>query len=298
MSDPIPPGRDVPEGAAGWAAPVPPPGGAGSGEPAVWGLSEPPPSLDPGAAPTAPPPPASAAGFQGAAPPPPAPFPTGRGGAPRGLTRRRKTSGVGVLAGLAILAARIIGGMTTGSSDGNDFTPVLPQRDEGPPVAAETLTSDQLCALLRPAALERIYGVPFQPGDPIGSTPGSPAPTGEPSDQADVAACAWQSEAGGNGLVVNAFAVPSIGGDANATYELLRPESPIQGFDATSDIGDEAFFLVGSFDDGDRYSDSMTLRQGGVVITFGVAADTKPDGGLDLLAEVGQVAADHLAAQG
>jgi hypothetical protein len=92
------------------------------------------------------------------------------------------------------------------------------------------------------------------------------------------------------------LSVPSIGGDANRTFELLRPSSPTQGFDSSSGVGDEAFFLIDSFGTTSGYSDTMTVRSGGVVLTFNVSAATEPEGGLDLLAEVAGTAVDNLPA--
>ncbi|MBL8775255.1 MAG: hypothetical protein JNK12_04970 [Acidimicrobiales bacterium] len=269
-----PPAQHGPsEDEAGWAAP-PPPGGY-------------------------PPPPPSGDGFA----PPPAPFPTGDEGpassgrrrmTPRGGHRRRNAAGVGTLAAVAVVAVRFFLGGADDPSSSTNFQ--LPDRAEGRPVAATPLSSEQICDLLAPADLRAVYGRGFDQGRPLdtGTSPGS----GEPSEVpavGDVGACTWQTKAGEEALTLSVLSVPAIGGDANRTYELLRPSSPIQGSDSTSGVGDEAFFLLDSFG-AEGYSDTMTVRSGGVVLTFNITGDDKPEGGLDLLVEAVGTAIDNLPA--
>lgn len=239
----------------------------------------------------------------GWAAPPAAPYPTGDSGktkrrrlTPRGGHRRRTASGVGAIAGIVLVGVRLLlGDVDTPSTD---FT--LPERIEGDPVRAVPLTSEQVCDVLAPADLRRIYDRRFQPGI---ATDTSPTPTaGEPSASdatlGEMGICRWQTKPGEESLTVVAISMPAIGGDANRTYELLRPTSPIQGFDSTSDIGDEAFFTMDPIVTTPGYSDTMTMRDGGVVLRLTVTGPTKPEGGLDLLAEVGQAAAVNLPPPG
>lgn len=268
---PPPPSAGPSEDEAGWAAP-PPPGGY------------PPPSGD---------------GFA----PPPAPFPTGDEGTtssgrrrmtPRGGHRRRNAAGVGSLAAVAVVAVRFFLGGADDPSSSTNFQ--LPERAEGRPVAATPLTGEQICDLLSPADLRAVYGRGFEQGRPLDT--GTPAGSGEPSDVSDVGAvgaCTWQTKAGEEALTLSVLSVPAIGGDANRTYELLRPSSPIQGSDSTSGVGDEAFFLLDSFG-AEGYSDTMTVRSDGVVLTFNITGDAKPEGGLDLLVEAVGTAVDNLPA--
>lgn len=236
--------------------------------------------------------------------PPPAPFPTGDEGAsssrrrrmtPRGGHRRRNAAGVGSLAAVAVVAVRFFLGGADDPSSSSNFQ--LPERPQGRPVAATPLTGEQICDLLAPADLRAVYGRGFERGRPVdtGTSPGS----GEPSEVpavGDVGACTWQTKPGEQALTLSVLSVPAIGGDANRTYELLRPSSPSQGFDATSDVGDEAFILVDTFGADDGYSDTMTVRSGGVVLTFNITGGAKPEGGLDLLVEAAGTAIDNLPA--
>ena len=181
------------------------------------------------------------------------------------------------------------------SSSSSNFQ--VPARPEGRPVAATPLTGQQICDLLTPADLRAVYDRRFEPGTPLDADSGSAS--GEPSDFAtvgDVGACNWHTRDGEEVLTLSVLSVPSIGGDANRTFELLRPSSPTQGFDSSSGVGDEAFFLIDSFGTTSGYSDTMTVRSGGVVLTFNVSAATEPEGGLDLLAEVAGTAVDNLPA--
>lgn len=238
----------------------------------------------------------------GWAAPPAAPYPTGEGTAkrrrltPRGGHRRRTASGVGAIAGIVLVGVRFLLGDVDAPS--TDFS--LPERIEGEPVRAVALTSEQVCGVLAPADLRQIYDRRFQSGIP---TDTSPTPTsGEPSASnatlGEMGVCRWQTKTGEELLTVVAISMPAIGGDANRTYELLRPTSPIQGFDSTSDIGDEAFFSIDPIVTTPGYSDTMTMRDGGVVLRLTVTGPTKPEGGLDLLAEVGQAAATNLPPPG
>lgn len=210
---------------------------------------------------------------------------------PRGGHRRRSAAGVGSLAAIAVVAVRFFLG---GADDPSSSTFQLPDRVEGRPVAATPLTGQQICALLAPADLRAVYGRGFEQGRPLDA--GASASSGEPSDVpavGDVGACTWSTKAGEEALTLSVLSVPSIGGDANRTYELLRPSTPSQGFDSTSGVGDEAFFLIDSFG-ATGYSDTMTVRSGGVVLTFNVTGPTKPEGGLDLLVEAVGTAVDNL----
>jgi len=236
----------------------------------------------------------------GWAAPPAAPYPTGAEGrskrrrlTPRGGHRRRTASGVGAIAGIVLVGVRFLLGDVDAPT--TDFS--LPERIEGDPVRAVPVTSEQVCDVLAPADLRRIYDRRFQPGIPTDMSPS--APVGEPSASGpgsvgETGICRWQTRPGEEQLTVVAISVPTIGGDANRTYELLRPSSPIQGFDSTADIGDEAFFSMDPIVTTPGYSDTMTLRAGGVVLRITVTGPTKPEGGLDLLAEVGQAAAANL----
>lgn len=268
-----PPSSDGPsEDEAGWAAPPGPEG--------------------------YPPPPPSSEGFA----PPPAPFPTADDSTsssarsrmtPRGGHRRRSAAGVGSLAAVAVVAVRFFLGGADDPSSSSGFQ--LPAREEGRPVAATPLTGAQICDLLAPADLRAVYGRGFEQGRPLDA--GGSATSGEPSDVpavGDVGACTWSTKAGEEALALSVLSVPAIGGDANRTYELLRPSTPSQGFDSTSGIGDEAFFLIDSFGADTGYSDTMTVRSGGVVLTFNVTGATKPEGGLDLLVEAVGTAVDNL----
>lgn len=256
------------------------------------------------------PPPSPAEDQPGWAAPPSAPFPTADGGrkgrrrlTPRGGHRRRKASGVGAIAVAVIAGLRLLLPNIDDPSSGTDFS--LPPREQGEPVEAVELSSAQVCDLLTPADLRRIYDRRFQQGAPLSSESasagGEPSVTAGTPDLGQTGICQWQTKPGGGDdpLTLVAFTIPAFGGDANGTYELLRPSSPTVGFDATSDIGDEAFFLMDPFvDPPPGYNDTMTLRSGGVVMTINITGPTKPEGGLDLLAEVGQAAAANLAAQG
>lgn len=266
---PPPPSEGPAEDEAGWAAP-PRPAGA-----------DPPPT--------------------GAFAPPPAPFPTGDAAAassrsqmtPRGGHRRRRAAGVGSLAAVAVVAVRFFLGGADDPSSSTTFTP--PPRAEGRPVAATPLTSEAVCELLTPAELRAVYGRGFEQGRPL-DTGSSPA-TGEPSDVPDVGAaggCTWTTRPGEETLLVTLLAVPSIGGDANRTYELLRPSSPTQGFDTSTPVGDEAFVRFNGSSAQEGYADSMVVRSGGVVLNVDVRGDAKPEGGLDLVVEVAQAAVADL----
>lgn len=284
----------------------PPPPGGGTGADPFSGAAPPPPPPPPPASPdpgpaedeagwAAPPRPSSdqPPPPDGAFAPPPAPFPTTGSGFKGGTgTRRRKASGLGVIAGIAIVAARFFAANTDDPSSSSNFQ--VPARPEGRPVAATPITGQQICDLLTPADLRAVYGRRFEPGTPLdtGST------GGEPSDTAavgDVGACTWRTRAGEEALTLNVLSVPSIGGDANRTFELLRPSSPSQGFDSNSGIGDEAFVVLQPFGS-TGYSDTMTVRSDGVVLTFNATGATEPDGSLDLLAEVATTAVDNLPA--
>ncbi|MCB1015483.1 MAG: hypothetical protein KDB10_10260, partial [Acidimicrobiales bacterium] len=269
------PGRDVPEDAPGWAAPPPPPGAAPA---------------------SSPPPPDGHA-------PPPAPFPgSGLDGGADAATgggrtggRRRRGGVAGLVAGLAIVAARfLIPDADDSTSSSNRFT--LPPREEGRPVAATPLTSEQVCELLSPADLAAVYDRRFRAGEPLDT--GDAPTTGEPSDTLsadEFASCTWRTRPDESFLQVQLLSVPAIGGDANRTYELLRPSSPVEGFDTTSDVGDEAFVRLGP-SSADGYRDSLTLRAGGVVLRLDVSAGTEPEGGLDLVVDVAQTAVANLPA--
>jgi hypothetical protein len=63
-------------------------------------------------------------------------------------------------------------------------------------------------------------------------------------------------------------------------------------------VGDEAFFLVSPSAGEGQSIDTMTLRAGGVILTLTARADAEPDGGLDSLAEVAQVAVENLPPAG
>lgn len=226
--------------------------------------------------------------------PPPAPYPTDGSTALRG-SRRRKASGVGTFAALAVVGVRLL--MLAGGDSRSE--PWKSNRDEGPPVAGTSLTSEQVCALLTPASLEGIYGVAFRAGRPVDDPGSSPPATGETSAGSsgpldELGACRWKTKPAEDDLTVSMVSVPPIGGDANRTYELLRPESPVQAFDSSSGVGDEAFFLVRPFNDAAGYRDTMTVRSGGVVLTISVTAPTKPEGGLDLVADVARAAVANL----
>lgn len=260
---PPPPNGGPSEDEAGWAAPPRP----SSGEP---------PSPD------------------GTVAPPPAPFPTTGARFTGGTgTRRRKASWIGVVAGMAIVAARFFSANTDDPSSSSNFQ--VPTRPAGRPVTATPLTGQQVCDLLTSADLRAVYERRFEPGTPLDTGSSS---SGEPSDTAtvgDVGACNWRTRAGEQALTLSVLSVPSIGGDANRTFELLRPSSPTQGFDSNSGVGDEAFVLLQPFG-ATGYSDTMTVRSDGVVLTFNVSGPTEPEGGLDLLAEVAATAIDDLPA--
>lgn len=152
-----------------------------------------------------------------------------------------------------------------------------------------------MCELLTPAELRAIYDRRFAPGRPLdtGAVPAS----GEPSDIPDVGAaggCIWATRPGEEALTVSLLSVPPIGGDANRTYELLRPSSPTQGFDSSTDVGDEAFVRFNTSLSQEGYADSMVVRAGGVVLNVDVRGDVKPEGGLDLVVEVAQAAVADL----
>lgn len=273
---PLPPpiparGSGPSEDEAGWAAPPAPVGGGPSPDEPGW---------------AAPPPPGggSTSAATGSAA-----LRSGAGGG----HRRRNLGFVGLAAGLAITASRLLLGNADDPSSTNTFTP--PPRAEGRPVTATPLTSEEVCDLLTPAELRAIYDRRFAPGRPL-DTGAAPA-SGEPSDIPDVGAaggCTWSTRPGEPALTVSLLSVPPIGGDANRTYELLRPSSPIQGFDSSSDVGDEAFVRFDTSLDPDGYADSMVVRAGGVVLNVDVRGGTKPEGGLDLVVEVAEAAVADL----
>lgn len=285
---PLPP-PDPPPGErdAGWAAP-PPAGGEGPSEDEAGWAAPPPPG---GYAPRA-----EGNDF---APPPPAPFPTSGPGAGVGAgpgPKRRRAAWLGGLAGLAIIGTRLIIAMQPdpASTSIPDFS--IPAAPVGRPVDATPLTSEQICALLSPADLRAVYGVPFEAGRPVGDTGGGV--TGEPSDGSaspEGGACNWRTRSGEDPLNLAAVSFPAIDGDANRTFDLLRPRSPIQGFDAREGNWDEAFVSVGTLDGGDEgYADSMTVRSDGVVLLFNITGADQPEGGLDLLVEAADTAVANI----
>lgn len=264
-----PPAPGPGEHEAGWAAP-PPPGGY-------------------------PPPPTGGSAFA----PPPAPFPTsgpgfGVGAGPS--PRRRRAAWVGGLAGLAIVGTRLIIALQPdpASTSIPDFS--IPAAPVGRPVDATPLTSEQICALLSPADLRAVYGVAFEPGRPVGDP--SAAVTGEPSASSassELGACNWGTRPDEDTLNLAVVSFPAIDGDANRTFDLMRPTSPIQGFDAREGNWDEAFVSVDGLDGGDEgYADSMTVRADGVVLIFNITGADKPEGGLDLLVEAADTAVANI----
>lgn len=200
---------------------------------------------------------------------------------------------MGLVAGLAITASRFFFAAQGDDVSSRDFA--VPARAEGRPVTATPLTSDEVCALLTPADLREIYSLRFAAGEPLAA--GDGPTTGEPSDVPDVGAvggCTWTTRPDQPSLTVSLVSIPAIGGDANRTYELLRPSSPTVGFDTSTPVGDEAFVRFNSSLDEEGYSDSMVVRAGGVVLNVQVSGDEKPDGGLDLVVDVAQAAVDDL----
>lgn len=270
---PLPPPETGPsEDEAGWAAPPPPPGAGPVPDRPGW---------------AAPPPPGGGASA--------AADPSATASAAGGGHRRRNLGFVGLAAGLAITASRFFLGGQDDPSSSRDFA--VPAREEGRPVTATPLTSDEVCALLTPADLRAIYERRFDAGQPLADT--GPASSGEPSDVPDVGAvgaCTWTTRPGETALTVSLLTVPAIGGDANRTYELLRPSSPVQGFDTSTPVGDEAFVRFDTSLSQDGYSDSMVVRAGGVVLNIEVTGDEEPEGGLDSVVEVAQAAVDDLPA--
>ena len=199
---------------------------------------------------------------------------------------------MGSLAAVAVIAVRFFLGGADDPSPSSNFQ--VPARAEGQPVAATPLTGQQICDLLAPADLREVYGRGFEQGRPLDA--GASTEGGEPSDApavGDVGACTWTTKAGEEALTLSVLSVPAIGGDANRTYELLRPSSPSQGFDSTSGVGDEAFILMDAFG-ATGYSDTMTVRSDGVVLTFNITGASKPEGGLDLLVEAAGTAIDNI----
>jgi hypothetical protein len=212
------------------------------------------------------------------------------------MTARRTGAIVAGVAGIGIGLARLL----TAFQDDPSSSTSLPSRDPGDAVPGEVLTDDEVCALLRPADLREIYGLAFRRGQPIGSTTPTSAPTGEPSDAStETGACSWSSPPGESPVELVVLSLPPlVGGDANATYERLRPVSPIQGFDTTTEVGDEAFVRVSLPDDEGPSVDRMAVRSGGVILDLTITADIEPEGGLDSLVEVAQSAVENLPPTG
>jgi hypothetical protein len=220
--------------------------------------------------------------------PPPAPFPTGPGAVGASRASRKRKGGLGALFAFLVLTGGRF--LLANADDPSNNTIAVPDRPQGPSVPGVVLSGDEVCALVRPGQLERIYGVAFEAGEA-----GQDVTTGggEPSDdEATLGSCRWRAEDGAAGaLTVQILSIgPLLRDDANATYEALRPSSPAQAFDDTSGIADEAFFLVGSSAPTGGSLDSMTLRDGGVILTVAATAGIEPEGGLDSLAEVARTA--------
>lgn len=280
---PFPAATGPGEDEAGWAAPPPPPGAGPSEDQPGWAAPPPPGGY----------PPPGAAGLQGTPPPPP-PFPAPGVGSGYVGSRRRKASWIGGIAALVVFGSRALFSFQSDDSSSSLPNFDIPSPTVGRPVTATPLTSDEVCALLAPSDLRPIYDRRFEQGEPLATG----SSTGEPSAAADdeIGACTWRTQVGEERLTLTAISIPSIGGDANQTFDFLRP-GLAQGFDADPGSWDEAFFVPDSgVGTSDAVSDSMTLRSGGVVLQLNVTSASDLDGSLDALSAVATAAVGDLPA--
>lgn len=230
--------------------------------------------------------------------PPPAPVPaagSGSDSAP-GRSGRRKAPWLALVAALVVFGGRaLVSNQGDDSSSPSDFAP--PPRDEGPPVTATPLDSDEVCDLVTKEEMRSIYDRRFEEPQamPELSTPATGEPS-EPSDEVLSGSCLWTA-LGDPFLRITVLSVPPLGGDANATYERLRPDSLALAVDSDEDVGDESFIASPPFGQ-DDYSGSMTVRSGGVLLRIEVEGAEEPEAGVQGLIDIALAAVDDLPEDG
>ncbi len=164
-------------------------------------------------------------------------------------------------------------------------------------VPATALSSEQVCALLTPAALEELYGRAFRRGTPATPTPS----TGEPSDARgsadDIGNCTWSAKRGQPALSITIKSLAFL--DATRTFEVLRPDLPGDAFEVSPPVGDEAFLLRSDRRATDptaqaSYDQSLVLRSDGVVLRVRASGAVAPEDSGARLADVARVAVSNL----